>query len=137
MPWFLHSLISMVGFTGIVLLLKALTKSDYQNEIINFYFFLLMATLFLGVSIAKQSFVFPKGRWIFLFVFLAVIGAVGNYYSVMAIREAPNPGYVRAIQTFHVVIVSVLAVSFFGSDLSIRKAIGIILSVVGIILIAL
>lgn len=57
--------------------------------------------------------------------------------SISAIRSAPNPGYSEAIKSFYVVIVTIASFFVFGSELSAKKVMGILMTVAGLFLIAL
>jgi uncharacterized membrane protein len=72
-----------------------------------------------------------------LFVIIAIIAVVYNYFSVSAIGSAPNPGYVEAITSFRVVIILMLSVLIFGSNITPIRVMGIALCTGGLILISL
>jgi multidrug transporter EmrE-like cation transporter len=70
-------------------------------------------------------------------VLLAVVGAAANYFSVTAIRYAPNPGYVTGIRGFEAGITAVAAATLFKSEITSTKFIGIMLTIAGLILLSL
>jgi hypothetical protein len=53
--WFILALFAMVCFVGIALIIKRLTLTEPQSEIINFYFFLLTTVVFLVFSLLRVT----------------------------------------------------------------------------------
>jgi drug/metabolite transporter (DMT)-like permease len=135
MSWIVSSIISALAFAGVSLLLKRLTQFSFSSEIINLYFWLTTSiAFFLFVIYKKTSFTVSKESWIW-FLILALVAFVANYFSVEAIKLAPNPGYVRAIQASRIVLVTLLSVFLFQSEFTIRTLLGVIVIIGGVILI--
>jgi hypothetical protein len=88
-------------------------RTEPQSEIINFYFFLLTTVVFLVFSLFKGTHLVISTGSIKWFALLAIVAAAANYFSVTAIRAAPNPGYVTGIRAFETVIIAVVAVFVF------------------------
>ena len=129
--WILYSLISVVSISIMTLLFKHLLNSGINPEIINFYFFLISTVAFLGFLVAKSSnFNIPKSS-IPIFVILGLLALSYNYFDLLAIKIAPNPGYVEAILTMKIIIITLLSFLLFKSDLNMTKAIGIGLCILG------
>lgn len=136
MNWLFYSLVAMISFAVMILIFKKLTTLEQRTEVINFYFFLFTTTAFsLFVFFRQVQLQIPIDS-LPLLILLAIIAVVANYCSITAIRLAPNPGYVRGIQSFEVVVITVLAVFLFQSDINLTKLIGIALSLCGIILLS-
>ena len=134
--WVLSSLIAMVSITIMMMLFKRLTVYAIPAESINFYFFLLTTFAFLILMILKgTSFLLPVSS-IPIFFLLATVAVAFNYFSIVAIRDAPNPGYVEAITSFRLVAISLLSVLLFGSEFAAKHVVGILFVVVGLILVA-
>ena len=134
MTWFTESIISMFCFAGITLTLRALTETGLKSEVINFYFFLFTAIGFLPIVLIRETRVSIPASSLPLFVLLTIIALGANYFSLTAIAKAPNPGYVPAIQTFRIVVITLASIALFGSEITVKKAVGIVLSLVGVIL---
>jgi drug/metabolite transporter (DMT)-like permease len=135
--WVLYSIIAMIGFATMILLFKKLTIMEPKTEVINFYFFMFTSiAFFLFSTLRKVQLHFP-GKSLALFILLAVIAVVANYASVSAIRSAPNPGYVRGIQSFEVVIITIAAFFLFRSEITTVKVIGMLLSLCGVVLLSI
>ncbi len=56
---------------------------------------------------------------------IGIFSAVFNYGHFQAIRLAPNVGYINAFNAASIALVTIMAVIFFGDDLTSRKAIGV------------
>jgi len=137
MTWVAASFMAMFCFIAVALIIKRLTLTESHTEVINFYFFLLTTIVFFGLLLFKGTrLVVPPGtiKW---FVVLAVVSAAANYFSVTAIRAAPNPGYVTAIRGFEAGITAIVAVTLFKSEITATKFTGIILTIGGLILVSL
>ena len=136
MSWVTASIISTLAFSGIALFLKKLTQFAFPSEIINVYFWVFTAIIFIIFSLYKKdSFKLDSGSIIW-FILLAVAAFVYNYYYVIALKSAPNPGYVRAIQSANIILVTIFSIFLFGSSISIKMVVGIILILGGLSLLA-
>jgi hypothetical protein len=118
MSWVALSVLAMFSFVWVALIIKRLTLIEPQAEIINFYFFLLTTAVFLGLLLFKGTRLVISSGSIKWFVLLAVAGAEANYFSVTAIRSAPNPGYVTGIRGFEAGITAVVAATLFKSEIT-------------------
>lgn len=137
MNWVTYSFISMVSFAAMMLLFKKLTETSMLPEVINFYFFLFSTIAFLIFNLLRRTKLELPSSSIYIFVLAALIAISANYFSISAIKIAPNPGYSKAIQSFDVVIISVSSIFLFGAKITMVKAAGIVLSVCGLILLSL
>ena len=134
MNWIFAAIISSIAFAGIPLLLKKLTQYSLTSEIINFYFWLITSMTFLAFAIyRKSSFKIDKGSLVW-FLVLSVVAFFANYFSIIALKLAPNPGYVRAIQSANIVLITVSSIFLFGSTISIKTILGITLILGGLYL---
>ncbi len=59
-----------------------------------------------------------------------------NDFLVRGFAVAPNPGYVQGVLTLNVVAISLIAVFLFGSELSLFKSVGVILTVIGVVILS-
>jgi len=73
------------------------------------------------------------------FVLLALVGGflsyINHHYGYEAFLKFRNPGYYQALLTMELVIITILAVFFFGSHLGTKEIIGISFISVGSIII--
>lgn len=136
MSWLFYSLVAMISFAVMILLFKKLTTLEQRTEVINLYFFLFTTLAFFLFVILRQVRLQIPTDSLPLLILLAIVAVVANYCSISAIRLAPNPGYVRGIQSFEVVIITVVSIFLFQSDINLTKLAGIALSLCGIILLS-
>jgi len=73
---------------------------------------------------------------ILLFVFGAAF-FIGNSFFFQGLTQAPNPGYTRALMTLEVVLLTVISALLFGKPISWQKAIGVLITVVGVVVVSL
>lgn len=137
MNWLVLSFFAMLCFASVALIIKKLTLTEPQSEVINFYFFLFTTIVFLGLSLSKGTRLITPPDSIKWFALLAVVAAAANYFSVAAIRSAPNPGYVTGIRGFEASITALVSVMLFKSEMTATKFIGIVLTIGGLILLSL
>ena len=135
--WIIHSFIAMFSLSLMVLCFKKLTDMGVLPEIINLYFFSISSVAFLIFAVLKNTDLKIQTNCLWVFVPLTLMSLSYNYYSILAIRSAPNPGYSEAIKSFYVVIVMIGSFLIFGSELSAKKVIGILMTVAGLFLVAL
>jgi len=72
-----------------------------------------------------------------LLFLLGLASGLANILMWDAFVRAPNMGYVNAIQTTGVAIISLLAVKLFGDELTKQKMLGIAGVIAGLLLIVL
>lgn len=126
----------MVSITIMMLLFKRLTIYGISPISINFYFFLLTTIGFLILMAStKTSFSLPTSS-LWMFFLLAGVALSYNYFDIVAVRDAPNPGLVEAITAFRLVAIAILSAIIFGSALTAKNLIGILFVVVGLVLVS-
>lgn len=131
MNWLGYSLLAMLGFSGVIVFLKALTDTGLKSEVINFYFFSIVALGFLALMKLKGTSATLSGNSLRLFPGLGVVAVFANYYSLRAYESAPNPAFVGGIQTLSLVFVGVVSIWLFGAELTVGKFLGLLLCVFG------
>ena len=137
MSWITQAFIAMLSISSMVLIFKRLTQFDMKPEIINFFFFLFTTLAFLVLILFKKTRIEIPTTAVPLFILIAIIAVVYNYFSISAIGAAPNPGYVEAIYSFRIVIILIASIFLFGSSITLTKMIGVVLCVIGLILVSL
>lgn len=135
--WVACSFISMISFSVMMLLFKKLTETNMLPEVINFYFFLFSTIAIFLFNLVRSTKLELPSNSTYIFVLTALIAVAANFFSISAIKLAPNPGYSKAIQSFDVAIITIASVFVFGSQITIAKAAGIVLSMLGLILLSL
>lgn len=136
--WVLYSVLAAVGFGCISLILTYLSKSNINSLIVNTWFWLSTALIFLVTSLAVSSKQLKiQGEYIKWFVLLAFIAAATNYFSIKAFQVGPNTGLVRSVQFLQIAVALLGAYFLFNQPISVLSAIGVIFIIVGILLITL
>ncbi len=135
--WVACSFISMISFSVMMLLFKKLTETNMLPEVINFYFFLFSTIAIFLFNLVRITKLELPSNSTYIFVLTALIAVAANFFSISAMKLAPNPGYSKAIQSFDVAIITIASVFLFGSQITIAKAAGIVLSMLGLILLSL
>lgn len=136
MAWVVYSFIAAIGFGIISLLLTYLSRQNMSSLVVNTWFWVTTALIFLITSLAtsaKQLKIHATTlKW---FILLALIAVATNYFSVKALRSGPNTGMVRSIQLAQIIIATLGGVYLFHDSITARAGIGIALVVVGLILV--
>ncbi len=78
----------------------------------------------------------PTGHYLWLLLF-AVTYALLQYFFWHAMTKAPNPGFVLSFLSSSSVFVLFTSYFLFGSELGLRKVIGVIIVFLGLLLISL
>ena len=136
MPWIKFAIIAMISHAALMIILKKVTGSGIQTEIINFYFLLFTTVVIFCFAATKNSRFKIPANLVVWFVILAIIAFFYNYFAMKAITAAPNPGYVVGILSCNIVIVTVVGALLFGNPLTATKVVGIGLMLCGSLLIA-
>ncbi len=109
------------------------------NNGLGTYTFLLYLYLVVTICILIKLFVdrqklyhIMDHKWVLLFI--GIFSTTFNLFQFEAIKLAPNIGYVNAINAGSIALVTVLAVLVFKDDFSIKKFIGVVGVIAGIIM---
>ncbi len=91
----------------------------------------LPPTVFIGIYnlLQKKSFQILPFYLIIIGVAAFFFSWLGNIASLKALKKAPNPGYSLIISKSYVLMTSILAVWIFGSSLTVKSIIAIVLIV--------
>ena len=135
--WFILSIISAFVFTFTTLLGRLVMDKGVSSTLVTFYIF-LFATIFLGgyVFIVEKSFA-TTTTVLAILVFAGIFSFIGHALFYKAISNAPNPGYVDAVSSLRIIMVTVIAIYLFNLKPSSIGIIGSILIVIGAILISM
>lgn len=137
MAWFMYAVVAMIAFSVMFLLNKFVLNKGVSSQLLLFYtgIFLVVIT---GIQILtrKESFHLGSGTLIFI-IAIAVFSFIGNFFILNSINISPNPGYSLAVSGVHILIVALVSIVLFKSELTVVKGIGVLLSVIGIVLLGL
>jgi len=115
----------------------SLTSKYLFNQGVNLYVFLSYAYLFVTSCILIEIFkkkislkTVTNNPWLFLLIGFSSIGF--NLFQFLAIKIAPNIGYVNAINASSISAVTVFAALLFKDEFSPKKFIGVIGVTIGL-----
>jgi hypothetical protein len=127
--WILPSIGTFFCFGFLTLATKYLLLRGIDTLLILFYSCGILSMLFYwdAIKTKEQSVAAVKSWWMIIFFAAGIVFSVaGNLWKVDAIRLAPNPGYVHAIEAASNVLIVLGAVWLFKDHLSAVKLIGIV-----------
>lgn len=136
MTWVPLSLLAGLSLAVHSLAMAKLTKNGLDLGRINLnVFFLVFVFIGLQQVITGNGYKLPSSQLVYIFI--AAVGAFSIvHFSLMAIAAAPNPGYVSGLTSLSAIVVAIASVFLFDAHLSVSKFMGIVLSLIGIYLIA-
>lgn len=98
---------------------------------------IVSSIIFVEMKRQKDTFIGLSGNNKMLFITMGVLFAGFNYFMQVGYGVAPNIGYINAINASSIALVSIGAAIFFHDEFSIRKFIGVIGVIAGLILLVL
>lgn len=136
--WLPYAFVSFFGWG----MLSIGTKYLF-NIGINVYQRLVYIAVFVSIFILIEMF-FRKTKVInitlsniFLLLAIGIFAAFFNFFQMIAINLAPNIGYVNAVNASSISLLTLLSAVFFKDDLSVKKIIGVLGVIGGLILLLL
>ena len=136
--WIRMSFIAFFCYAGWSVAVKYANMFLDINQTAFLFWAVAIAMAIWGVEIRRKKLPLLKHKKQFGLLFL--LGLASGFANVLmwnAFVAAPNMGYVNAIQTTGVAIVSLLAVKLFGDELTKQKMLGIVGVIAGLLLIVL
>ncbi len=134
--WKVNAAIACLAFAGMILFFRFAAKFQVPPAV-------LMSLLTGSALVCYISHsVVLKQPWPTLPVTGMILAAgllsyIGNLMQTRAVYEAPNPGYAMAIIYLNVALITAGAAIFLGADFSLRKILGTLLCLSGVVLISL
>jgi drug/metabolite transporter (DMT)-like permease len=102
-------------------------------EFLTYVFFVACVCIFLEMYFRRVVFRPLFKHWQ-SFALIGVAATGFNFFSFYALRLAPNVGYVNATNTASIAVVTIFAILLFKDEFSIRKLIGVLGVVAGLVL---
>lgn len=128
MDWILSSLLMFISSVVMYLLVRKCTLLKIPNSLTNLSMFLIPLLAFLGMAFfQKVDLAISTFQLIVILLASLLFSYLGSVLSLKSIESAPNPGYSLIISKSYVVLTAVASVFIFGSPLSLRSIISIIL----------
>lgn len=136
MMWFFSAVLAVLCFGGMQLCFRYLSGAGVSTQVFLLLIFVLI-TAFLGLHVLLTRSSVVIERKLLLVVFgAAVLSYFGNLLMVRAMDLAPNPGYAIAVIGAQAIVVTIGSIALFGSGVSSLHGVGIVLSIVGVALLA-
>ena len=131
MKWFLLSIMGMFFTSSAIVSLKFVSMAGVRTEfMMASYFIIISVILFAALKIRKIKIISDR-RLITLAIASGALGAVSNFLLFESIRISPNPGYSMALFNTEAIIIAVVSIFLFKSELSKKSIFGILLVVIG------
>jgi drug/metabolite transporter (DMT)-like permease len=128
MDWILASLLMFVSSVVLYLFVRKCTLLKIPNQFTNLAIFAVPLVAFLVMSlIQKESMALSPYQIGVLFFAALFFSYLGSVLSLKSIEAAPNPGYSLIISKSYVVFTAIASVFVFGSPLTLRSIISIIM----------
>lgn len=132
--WVLYAFLSMFGVAFIHLGFK-FVGNRLNPSVLLLYTIMIQGTIY-AVFIYKNKFSLKLSLpLLFILISMAVVASAANVFQVKSINLAPNPGYVSAIGSSAIILVTMASIFLFSSELTLLKTLGILLTVIGVILV--
>ena len=136
MNWVLYALLGMVFFSGMNLIFKRLT-ADLKPNVLLLFIFIFGALFYLIDSVYTKTSLNLNYKLVLLLLAAAFLSYLGNLFYVKSLSLSPNPGHSAAINSLQIILITIGAVFLFGSEITIKNLIGIMLGIIAIILLSL
>src|SRR6185369_14535190 len=135
--WFFSAVLALLAFAGMQLCFKHLAAGGVSTPILLLFVFVITTILFVvHAAIGRETLTVDPKLMKFIIV-AAALSYLGNLFMVRALAEAPNPGYAMGVISGQAVVVTIGAILLFGSEFSVMKGIGIVLTLAGATLLGL
>lgn len=130
MSWMLYSLLMFVSSVALYLTVRKSSLLKVPTSLTNLAMFAIPLVVYSLMGFAsEQQYRLSWWHFVVLVVAAIVFAYGGNTASLKAIDIAPNPGYSLVLSKSYVLFTTVVAVLLLHADLTLRKAIAILLIV--------
>jgi uncharacterized membrane protein len=140
--WPLFAFLALFCFAITKLAQKQATLSiDFSIQQINLFIFGFDLLAFIILTRKEFKSYFKDKTKLKKFIPLVALAAtfsfLANFFGIKGFSIAPNPGYHEAVKNTSVLFVALLSVKLFSANFDRNKIIGTILTVIGIIILAI
>lgn len=131
MNWIHYSVLMYVFSITLYLALRKLQKKNVPSEINNLLMFSIGSLTFCAIALVNSEInVFIEWKHLlFMVVMTYLCSFLGNKFSLEGIRLAENPGYSLVIQKSYAIYTTFAAILLFGSSLSLKNILSILMVV--------
>lgn len=131
MNWITYSLLMFCSSVALYLTVRKSSLIKTPTYLTNLAMFAipLVAYIIIGI-INGSSLLITWWQMLILLAVAVVFSYGGNKASLYAIESAPNPGYSLVLSKSYVLFTTIVALTLLGAELTVQKAIAIILIVI-------
>lgn len=131
MSWILASLILFLSSVALYLFIRKSQLLKVPNALNNLAMFAVPCLIYLVLNMFQRNSLSIPTWFLFLIILSAFFFSyLGNIFSLVSIKEAPNPGYSLIISKSYVTFTTLAAIPLFGSELTLKNSMAIILIVI-------
>ena len=135
--WFLYSMGAFFGWALLALNSKFLLDRGVEVLQLLFYgFSIVTICLLIEIRVIKQKIRFNK-KHLWLLLLIGLTSMLFNIFMQEGFKTAPNIGYVNAVNTSSIAVVTIFSILLFKDEFSWKKLIGVFGVVVGLVLLIL
>ncbi len=131
--WVLYALVAFLGFFFVNLLFKVVSTEN--PLLVSLILYGAAALVMLLILVQKKEFAIST-KGIIIAILIGLSSVTGTIFALKSIKIAPNPGYSSAIYQSGFVLITILSIFLFGSSLTLKKFIGILTTLLGLILLS-
>lgn len=132
--WVIFAFVSLLGYTLVNLLYKPISK---ENPLLMAFIIYGSATIIILILLFIQGNFSISSKSTAIAIIIGLSSAFATIFAIKSINLAPNPGYSVAIYSASFVFIAVASVFLFSSTLTIKKVIGILATLIGLILLSI
>ncbi len=131
MNWILACILLFISSVSLYLLVRKAQLDGVSNYLNNLASFSLPCIFyFILIVLQKTSFYISPQQIIILILMAFLFSYLGNVFSLISIKLAPNPGYSLIISKSYVVLTTLVAVVFLHQTLSLKNILAISLIII-------
>lgn len=128
MTWILASFLMFVSSIILYLAVRQSSLSKNPTQINNLAMFIFPAIVFCVIAVInKTDLSLNLFQFILIIIQAIFFSYLGNVMSLKSIEKAPNPGYSLVISKSYVVFTSIVSIFMFGSELTTKSIIAILI----------
>lgn len=115
---------------ALYLFVRKSSKLGNPSQFNNLAMFFVPLVILLAVDFSvNQNFMLSLPQFVIITVAGILFSYLGNVFSLISIELAPNPGYSLVISKSYVVFTTLIAVLFFQAELTLKRAVAIVIIV--------
>jgi uncharacterized membrane protein len=134
--WLVWAFIAAAMFTLLTIFVRLATDNGARAEVALVVVLIVAGLLFFTWGVTeKRSFVIARPH-IILVVAAIAFATIGNVADFISFQKAPNLAYAVAVSNTRMIILYILGMVLFSEKLQSIKAIGIILTFIGVIILS-